>query len=406
MAILPTASKIDLAMLCVLPWHGSMMPWPKQKYGLAAARGTDVHATAEAHANGERPSHDYTKAQNVHDTARVAVDELTDGALYVTERPVAYDPITGVARLLEKPDSPRDYSQVRQGELVGTIDLLIVRPGEVIIADHKTGRKAKTGKASDSWQLRLIAVAVAKLFGLDTVKVMLVHLDEADYEPDTFEFAPWDLDEFATALRDMVERINQGTIVGNIGVHCYDRFCPVRLKCPTIAAALEVVGEEAKRRLPVLNDIENNEQAVALRVAIKQGEELLKQAQSKLEEYASKTPVYMGDGVVFAHVECRGHERIDLTVSGALEKVREIVGDDAIKKTVSKESIELAARAKQAKRGQGKKHADKCFDDLRAMGAMARPSSYMAFKDIRPKSIDTTGVEVANDDGALLASGE
>src|SRR5512139_2909318 len=121
--ILPSASKLALAMRCQYPWHPSVR-WPKEQKSVAAARGDAVHAVAETH-DAATVKHDYSAGRTVEDNARLAVDALTAGAVEVLrEQPLAYHAETDTARMLPK-GSHRDYSARKQGELVGTVDLLV-----------------------------------------------------------------------------------------------------------------------------------------------------------------------------------------------------------------------------------------------------------------------------------------
>jgi len=378
--ILPSASKIALAMRCAYPWHPRSFPWPKEPRSDAAKRGDAVHAVAEPHEPGESTEH--LHARTAEDAVRVAVDDLTRDSLYLRERSIAYDPMADAARLLPKA-AHRDYRQVRSGEFVGTFDLLVVRPGLVQIVDHKTGNAARKGRASNAWQLRMLAVAVRRLLGADFVDVAFVHVEDGDYRVDSHEFAPWDLDEYARALRGLVRIIEGAAQEPSPGPHCYDGYCPMRSTCPAMAAVVERVHEGAKLRLPVLGDEpRNDEEAKAWRTGLRMAEEWVERKRAGLAAYATRHPVDLGGGTMYGLVEVTKEDKWDLTVPGAADLVREVAGDEAIKVriTTSKDAIEAGARARQTKRGEGTKRVMLAYAELRKMGALSA-STYSSVRE-------------------------
>ena len=388
--ILPSASKIPLAMACVGPWHPRAFPWPKEPRSQAATNGDEVHNTAENH-NADNAPEGYQQARTAHDVVRVAVDEFTAGAEQVIkEIPIAYNPSTGEARLLEKPKHKRDYSQVRKGELVGTPDLIVIRGGEVTIYDHKTGAAHRKGHASQSWQLRMLAVAARKLFRVDFASVALNHVGEGDFDARPVEFGPWDLDEFARALAYMVQRIEAmradpiAPIEYVSGPHCYDMYCPIRSKCPKLTAALAKVEQEARTRLPIYKAPTNNEEAKEWRIGLRLAREELERLEGILDEYARRNPIDHGGGVMYGLVETTREDKWDLSVPGAVELIREVAGEDAIKVKIStsKETIETACRSRQSKRGEGNKTALAAFAKLREMGALGA-NTYSSVREFK-----------------------
>ena len=388
--ILPSASKIGLAMACTGPFHPRAFPWPKEPRSQAATNGDEVHNTAENHSADNAPA-DYKQARTAHDVVRVAVDEFTAGAEQVIkEIPIAFNPTTGEARLLEKPKHKRDYSKVRPGELVGTPDLIVIRAGEITIYDHKTGAAHRKGHASQSWQLRMLAVAARKLFRVDFVSVALNHVGDGDYHAHPVEFGPWDLDDYARALAYMVQRIEAmwadptAPIEYVSGPHCYDMYCPIRSKCPKLTAALSLVESNAKVRLPVLGEPRNNDEAREWRIGIRLAEEWLEKKKAALDEYARRNPIDHGGGVMYGLVETTREDKWDLSVPGAVELIREVAGDDAIKvkMSTSKDAIEKACRKRQPARGVGNRTAMGVYAKLREMGALSAEtySSVREFK--------------------------
>lgn len=371
-------------MRCQLPWHGSMTPWPKEKRSDAGDKGNAVHEVAEAHTDGTgvAPA-DYQAARTINDVVRVAVDELTQDSIYVAERALAYNPVTRTARLLEKTKGHRDYSQVRDGELVGTADLIVVRPGSVVVLDHKTGRNARKSPARESWQLRLLAVALAALLGADAVTVTLIHIEDGDYYTSSHTFFPWDLDEYADKLEAMTRAIQSSRLTANPGPWCYSAYCPVRTKCPETKAALARAEEKALVRLPVLQPLQTDDEARAWNTGIKLLEEFVRQAKDELHAYARGHVVELGDGMWLGQVEEEGNEKFDLSKPGALKAIVKVAGTQAVEYKTTKKAIEAATRGKQTKRGEGKRHADALYEELRRRGALSSGKPYLVVKEFK-----------------------
>lgn len=359
-------------MRCTLPWHGSMLPWPTGRSSAACDHGTAVHEDAERHASNPSASGDYLAARTDSDAARVAYDELSAGGIALTEQPVGYDPITGSARLI--PSSHRDYSLAGPTELAGTADLIVVRPGHVAVYDYKTGRPR--GTAATSWQLRLLGLAVARIVGAESVTVALVYIRDGDYRLDEHTFGPWDLDEFAGQLSALVHRMQSGEHVANPGTHCYELFCPVRDRCPETTAAIVRASDRAMVRLPVWDGIKTDEQARSWHIGLKLLEQFIESARADLHDYVRRSPVDLGAGTRLGVVERAGTDKIDLSVPGALRAVVRTAGARAVDRRVTKTSIEAATRAKQERRGEGRKNALSLYAELKRLGAMTTGLPY------------------------------
>lgn len=398
--ILPSASKVALALRCTLPWHSSMMPWPREKKHEAAAKGDAVHGVADDHATGNAEPTEYEGGRTAEEVVRVAFDELTQGALAYEERPITYNPKTGKARMLPKPEKGkhRDYSLVQDGELVGTADLIVVRPGEVTVLDYKTGRNARKKAARDTWQMRMLAVALAALLGAETVRVGLVHVDDGDYWVDWATFDFFDLEGYADELRKMVEAIESGSLDANMGPHCGQFYCPIRTKCPATKAALVRAEQRALVRLPVLKPIETDEEAASWHTGIKLLEEFVRSAKDEVHNYARRSPVELEPGLWLGAVEKEGHEKFNLQKPGALDAVIATAGAEVVDYRVTKKAIEDTLRGKQKKRGDGGRKAKELYAKLREMGALETGGKYTVVEEFRrdlPEVIDASGEDAA-----------
>lgn len=381
--ILPSASKLELALRCAWPWHPTSMPWPREAQSTAAERGNKAHEAAEHHDPASAPS-GYERARSVDDVARVVVDDMiATGAIVWREVALAVDPVTGTARVLPSRGA-RDYNARRPGEFVGTADLVAVWPGRVEVADLKTGRKAREGRAVDSAQLRMLALAVSRIVGADTVWVTLAHLDEDDYHTDPSMIDAWDLDEVRDQMAALSRAIDSTTQEPAPGRHCYAHYCPLRATCPATRAVLMRAEHAARTRLPMLGDgPQSDEEARAWRVGLKLADEWVRAGKARLDEYARRSPVDLGDGTIYGLRE-ESRETIDLTVPGAVAAVVELAGDDAIDRSTTKAAIERATRGRQERRGDGARAARGLYERLRELGAM-RESRFARVTEFRPR---------------------
>ena len=155
---------------------------------------------------------------------------------------LGWNPITGQTHI-GKPGGHRDYSWANgPGWLVGTTDLLVVRPGELLwVADNKFGRMW-VNAPRENWQMKGLAVMAAKVFGADSVKASIIRYSETDYfeSPDTFD--EFDLCVFEQDLRVMMGKLMAGGYAPAVGEHC--RKCPGKTSC---ASGVKFI-EDAKAR--------------------------------------------------------------------------------------------------------------------------------------------------------------
>ena len=176
------------------------------------------------------------------------------------------------------------------------------------------------------------------------------------------------------------ERIASGIIEARPGPHCFGSFCPVRTACPEQTGKLARIAEDAKKRLPVLGPIGNDEDCARWHLGIKLLEDVVRQARYHRDEYVRSHVVRLDSDTVLGFQET-DKEEIDLSTPEALAAVK-AVAPLAVKERaprVTKSDIEAAARAAQTKRGDGMRVAKELYGRLREMGAMKTNTySYVA----------------------------
>jgi hypothetical protein len=223
---LPTASALQRAFLCpaseALPHSKSTSEY--------AERGTVVHAFLEnAHKIGRDRALEIVTDDDVRQMcAALPLDELPSGG--DREIAIAWDYDTDIARILPS-DGARDYSAASAREFVGTADYVGRDPEGVVVVDFKTGHRF-LGPAKSSRQLRFLALAGARLTGIDAARVAYFFLrDDGTYGASWATFDVLDLAEIGAEMAGLAERLrNARPDDVHEGSHC--DFCPAFNSCP------------------------------------------------------------------------------------------------------------------------------------------------------------------------------
>lgn len=371
---LPTASAIGLATKCSFAWSPLAPPWPRDDSGAAADLGNKVHALAEAMADGDR--YELTPetapyALPIEEALQELIGDAPRESVF-TEQPIAYNPETDKARLLMKGEH-RGYRDLLDGELSGTADLIVVHQSYTLVADFKTGAQARRNQVGDSWQMRTLGLGALRCgrFGGYPIRIAHVHLEPGDYRIDSTDIDDWTHDETAFELRRLVREIKAGTSEPKPGHHCSDGWCKLRSICPATKAALAKIDANAAQLFPPdMLRVDSPERAKAARTAVKLAEEATKALKANLAQYlAQHGAIEIAPGVHYGIVETR-KELIELNSPEAVAIVREALGDAPLEFSTSKSAIVAAAKAQQAKRGEGVKKADDVIARLRQAGAV------------------------------------
>lgn len=243
---------------------------------------------------------------------------------------LVYDVLSGTTRVSlhkrthddheAKPSEIRLIADIAQGSLV---------------ADYKTGRPIE-GAAE---QTRALALAWARLHGLETVRAALAYVDDDGriWRWDEQTLDVFELGAVAEGLRELYE--HEAEHQPRPGPWCRELYCPIAGACPATAPALvHAIGGAA----PSL-DPQTPAEATALwqaRNALRRWE---MSAHDALRRYVDAGhTVEIGDGRRWGRVESKGAERVMLTLDG-LRLLRETL-PAALEESTSKTAIERAAR--------------------------------------------------------------
>lgn len=332
---LPTASGLTRALACptscVLPQVTALAsPW--------AESGRALHAFVEAVAKGKTPT----------EAAQAVPAEMRDTALsldlagwpvdvtagWSSELAVAYHLDHDAARLLDA--AQRAYSHKPTVEIAGTADLVRVHDGCVWVVDIKTGR-GWLPRPLESGQLRFLALAFARLYGVDSAEVGHLRVDgdgRAWLDLDTLDAL-----ELAT-VRDQLlearEAVQAGIIAPKEGQWC--RYCPAFVACPAKASLITRIEDVDG---PLDRDV-----AARAWQRIKDVRAVCDRMEASLKEYAAREAVPLADGWELAEVEVT-REQLDARKAHAavLALCGPEAADAAVELTATKSSLEEAARA-------------------------------------------------------------
>lgn len=371
--ILPSASKIELALRCQHPWT-SGASWPKDGGNQYLDFGNACHDAMEGYVRGDAVDldaiadtrnltvTDRRRLYNVAGQIKQRIDGLVaDRWMLFPEIAVAYHVASGTGRVMRKAHH-RDYSDARHGELTGTLDVIGIRRGEVFTGDLKTGRwKTRDGM---SWQLRFGAVAVASILGADEVSAALWYVDEDGMRDDAGTLDCFDLAEASAALKDVWPRLTGGPTPPVPGTHCVDGYCPLLGRCAATRAALAEVRTSAAVR------ISSPEDAARVWEMLPMAEAAVKAAKDQIKAMASREPIPLQNGKRLVVVE-QQRETVRLSPK-AVELVKLAGAEEALEMSTSKAAIE---------RSIGKQNAKGLIEILRSEGAI-KTSTYCNVKEI------------------------
>lgn len=373
---LPTASSVALARQCAF-WLSPHAPEPPpgdddSSYSML---GDGVHLIYERIGTycPFTTIGIYEPALDYREVLEESVASLPQGERYF-ELAMAWDLETRTARLLPS-HGQRDYSDAFETEITGTADVVVVCDDYVFVRDVKSGVKARRKRAASTDQLRMLALAAARIFGKERAIIELDHVT-----PDARRSDPAELDCFALAdveedLDKLYQTVKAAQQAPSPGIHCFDGFCPIRSNCPAQRATLAVIRREALNELPRVAAIETDEQARRVRIGLRMIRESLKPWDQELIRYVLNVgPVHMGDGVYYGQREYQEDVlEIDHAAKDVLIKhLGEDVVRDAVELSTSKTALTKAARLHQAKRGEGVKKCEDAFAELRESGAMGK----------------------------------
>jgi Protein of unknown function (DUF2800) len=293
---LPSASGVDMALVCVGSWTLPSCRWENPE----AALGTVFHSFVEAWykrgheaALAEAPAddRDWLKSLNLDPLPRNVESEVPLGWHAVTDDAVRYD-LNGEHRAY-----PAD------GYYHGTADIVgLLGDDAVLVADLKRFGGRKT--AEKSGQLAMLALAACRLTGRDRAVVMHLAPKPGGWRVDRAELDGFDLEAWAARFRRLAERLSAlqpGRLEAlTAGDHC--TYCPSLVYCPAQASLVRqfsaVPPETLSERISAVPD----EEAGALWEQVTLAEKLVEKAKKSLQMRATQRGIPLPSGKVLCEV--------------------------------------------------------------------------------------------------------
>lgn len=363
----PTASILDLALLCNW-WTDPAVQPPAMPTSDEARVGTALHSCVQH--GGERDVSGFEPEELATVRRWHAAWQMSDWSRWPWQHEVAfaYDPAADAGRILPS-DSHRDYSDAKPGEITGTADLVLCDGDRVVVADIKTGAQMTRKPARDAMQLRFLALAASRVWGVSEAHVMFLDVDDDGVLPESADLDADDLLDTRMALLSVLQ-----PSAPRPGDHCTG--CKAVAVCPDAARKQEaLVALEAPVALTdaVLPDV-----LAGLAIARKRLEALNDWARDRVAQLGE---VRLPDGRV---ARMAPEERSSISAGGdAGAKAAEVLARYGVpvkvKASASWEDVDEALKAKglvgrgKAKEREQTKAAIR--SELAALGALSTGES-------------------------------
>lgn len=274
------------------------------------------------------------------------VQELVEGMTVRAEVAVVYDAATRTARELGS-QLGRSYGTLKPFETPGTIDMLAVGNGRVVVGDWKGYELVD--EAERNRQTKLYALAAAAIYGVSEVTVCIAHLSRGDRAVDVAVLDGFDLDSYALELQqlhvDAAKAAPDPHAHERPGSHC--KYCPSFLACKTQKALAEQAKtNELASRINALIPFENDDEAAdAYELAEKIGM-LLTRLRGSLAARAKERPIPLHNGRMYGEVEKLGNRALDGDKAYEIVRAKygQAVADAAVKREASQKGIETALK--------------------------------------------------------------
>lgn len=258
------------------------------------------------------------------------------------EYAVAYDWVSGRGRTLGS-GIRRMYGQLAETEVAGTIDLLIVGRGWVLVVDYKGHRPGDVEA-----QLLLGAAAAASIYGGEVGTLVVPESGKP-----THTMVDWaELEVFRQRLVRLYQDVAQARAVvaegripsTNEGDHC--RYCPAVDHCPAKHALLKRMlrGDELTT-VEMMAPLDAATAPTAYQM-LRSMEAMTKRVRAHVYAYAEESPIPLGDGRVFGYRPTKGSDELDADI--VYDEARKLYGqafaDDAVTREATKAAIKRAAK--------------------------------------------------------------
>lgn len=299
---------------------------------------------------------------------------IEPGATVLPEVAIAYNWRTSTARMIGR-GAARDYTPSAD-EIPGTIDLLIVNPGNrLVVVDYKGFEDV--GAPDENAQVITYGLAATRIYGASEVLLVVAYIGQGVEHARVVraEAGPIELAGFAAKVRRIMEAAVPGAEVRESKA-C--KYCPSKSVCPSKVGLLVQVAE---RGLAVIGDVSLTPERAAAGVReIERIEQLVRDARKRLEVYVDEQgPIDLGSGRFYGRYRRPGNERLEgaAGVTAIAEVVPEPVRAQfaaiAISYSTSKAAIERAAKDVSAK-GKAAKLARAVVEKIRELGGAGHGS--------------------------------
>jgi len=270
-----SGSKLPLAFHCLKPFTPDAV-WPKQESGAPAQFGKAFHlATEDWYAKGIVDLAAIAVAHELSPEDDARLERTFDGWTKsrfadlpnaVPEWTGAFDWASVTYTALPRGQGREVYATLPSTAIPAMLDLVRVdvESGVGEVHDWKTGR-TKLPEAQDNWQLKFGALLLARVHGLDRVRVFLHTVnEEGDIVTTEGEIDALDFDIVEATVAAWAKTAESGNVPTVPGEHCTQFYCPMRATCPaTIEAerALAPVPDDEPVVYPLTGEITSHEQA-------------------------------------------------------------------------------------------------------------------------------------------------
>jgi len=306
------------------------------------------------------------------------------------EQPIYYNFLSDDSRLGVKADD-RDYKPL-PFEIPGKSDVMAVDVGRKrgLVIDWK--QFEQVGEAISNSQTLGYAVALARLFKLEEVTVVIAYLSPANRHVDIATLDEIDFMSYGDRLRqlqlDVAGARAQPSHYLRLGRHC--RWCPAFTDCPEQRTLqLQLVAETAMQSVEQMLPLDDDDAALAAfnlreRVSI-----FAKRLNEALFSRAARRPIPLADGRFFGKVQKQGDRELDADTVYKVVKAQhgQDVADAAVERVATFTKLKLALKSAGVK--SVAKAEKQVIDIVAEQGGVSRKT--------------TTAIEVATADKLIVS---
>lgn len=370
-------------------------------------RGQELHAYLQRISEGMQPADSLDQVDEEFRSACAAVDleQLKDVLGLSPEMTFAYNPVFGTSRVLGVA-LEREYvaAGLTVDEIPMTPDLIGLNdptsPTIGVVVDYKSGFSKRT-PAARNWQMRGGALALARHYDLDVVRVQLIHMRKGEVVyRDTATFTAADLAVFEADVRVRWDSIPgardlylQRGVVPEVVQGSWCGYCPSWHACPAKVQLVRAAVDSDLVARPLREGLAADD-IPRLYKMLEAIEEPRKRLWAAIYATAKERPVLLetledGTQVWLGVWETIGNLKLD--AGKARELAKELLGPDAAEEicafTVSQDRIAAACK----KRAPPRKGAEKFREFMAALekkGGAVKPRKHdVEIYKLRPEQL-------------------